>query len=105
MSPFNNNKRLDNSSGIGQDNSNEAMQTASETTESLATAKKSRWTCKSIGLIAISFLLVTGILMMPTKVTQNEAKAADPLTWSVVITSSATFIVHTALRWGSLAIH
>ena len=31
MRIFNNNKRLDNSSGIGQNNFKEAMQTASET--------------------------------------------------------------------------
>ena len=95
----NNNKRLDNPNGIGQDNSNEAMQLASETTESAATAKKTPLTSKRLGLIALTFLLVTSILLMPIRVTQNEAKA-EPVTLTVIVTSSATFIVLTALRWG-----
>ncbi len=61
--------------------------------------KKSPLTPKRIGLIALTFLLVMGILLMPIRVTQNEARAAEPVTMTVVLTSTATFIVLTCLRW------
>ena len=56
--------RLDNSSGIGQDNSNKAMQSASQTTESPETAKKTPLTPKRFGLFA--GLALTGITTMLT---------------------------------------
>ena len=72
------------------------MQPASETTESPATAKKSPLTRKRLGLIGLTFLLVMGILLMPIRVTQNEAKAT-PLH---LILSATYFVVLTAVRWG-----
>ena len=99
MRTLNNNQRLDNSSGIGQDNSKEAMQPASETTESPATAKKSPLTPKRLGLIGLTFLLVMGICLMPIRVTQNEAKAAEPLTVTVIATKLGKFLVLVAATW------
>ncbi len=71
MRKLNNENRLDNSSGIGQDNPNEAMQPASENKESPATAKESRWTRKRIGVLAV--LALTGIA---TALTPIQTKAA-----------------------------
>ena len=74
------------------------MQTASENNESPATAKKTPLTRKRLGLIGITFLLVMGILLMPIRVTQNEAKAAEPVTTSVIVVATL-YVVHTAVRW------
>ena len=63
--------RIDESTGIGQDNSKEAMQTASENNETPATAKKSRWTRKRIGVLAV--LAIAGIV---TALTPIQTKAA-----------------------------
>ncbi len=99
MTPIKQQNRIDNSSGIGQDTPNKAMQTALKNDKSPAMEKKSPLTPKRIGLIALTFLLVMGILLMPIRVTQNEARAAEPVTMTVVLTSTATFIVLTCLRW------
>ena len=74
------------------------MQPASQTTESPATEKKTPLTRKRIGLIGLTFLLVMGILLMPIRVTQNEAKAADPATTSVIVVATL-YVVHTCVRW------
>ena len=71
-------KRLDDSTGSGKDSKSNDTQTASPTPANGQAEKESRWTRKRIGLITITFLLVMGILLMPTKVTQNEAKANPP---------------------------
>ena len=55
-------------------------------------------TRKRLGLIAITFLLVMGILLMPIRVTQNEAKAAEPVTTSVIVVATL-YVVHTCVRW------
>lgn len=99
MRKLNNEIKIDRANCAVENASKEAMQPASQTTESPAEEKKSPLTPKRIGLIALTFLLVTGILLMPIRVTQNEAKAADPVTMTVIVTSAATFIVLTALRW------
>ncbi len=96
MRTLNNEINLDHANSAGKNVSKEAMQIASEITESPATAKESRWTRKRIGLIGLTFLLVIGILLIPTKVTQNEAKAT-PLQ---LILSATYFVVLTAVRWG-----
>ena len=74
------------------------MQTASENNEAPITAKKSPLTRKRLGLIGLTFLLVMGILLMPIRVTQNEAKAAEPVTISVVVVATL-YVVHTCVRW------
>ena len=91
-------KPLDDSNGTVKNEPNNAMQPASETTESPATAKKTPLTRKRLGLIGLTFLLVMGILLMPIRVTQNEAKAADPVTTSVVVVVTL-YVVNTAVRW------
>ena len=90
MTQLNNNKWLDNSTGIGQDNSNEAMQLASETTESPATEKKTPLTLKLIGKVGVVVMLVLSMLMIPPPI---KTKAADP------VTTTVTFIVVTAASW------
>ena len=87
---------LDRTNGAEDNASKEVMQPASENNESPATAKESSWTRKRLGLIGLTFLLVIGILLIPTKVTQNEAKAS-PLQ---LILSATYFVVLTAVRWG-----
>ena len=87
---------LDRAICAAENASKEAMQTASENNESPAMAKESRWTRKRLGLIGLTFLLVIGILLIPTKVTQNEAKAS-PIQ---LILSATYFVVLTAVRWG-----
>ena len=62
MSPLNNNQRLDNSSGIGQDNPNEIMQPASQT-------KKTPWLLRfapgailrQIGLAILALTMLFGV--------------------------------------------
>ena len=98
MTQLNNNKQLDNSSGIGQDNSKESMQIASENNESPATEKKPPLTRNCLGLIGLTFMLVMGILLMPIRVTQNEAKAADPATVTFIV-AAGTFLVTTITSW------
>ena len=98
MRTYKQQNRLDNSSGIGQDNSKESMQIASENNEAPATAKKPPLTRNRLGLIGLTFLLVIGICLMPVKVTQNEAKAADPATVTFIV-AAGTFLVTTIASW------
>ena len=90
MTQLNNNKRLDESTGIGQDDPNKAMQLASETTESPATEKKTPLTLKLIGKVGVVVMLVLSMLMIPPPI---KTKAADP------VTTTVTFIVVTAASW------
>ena len=71
MSPLNNNQRLDNSTGIGQDNLNEAMQPASQT-------KKSPWHLR----FAPSRLRKSGlaVLAIATLLTQAPIEKAEAFT-------------------------
>ena len=91
--------RLDDSNESIKVNSNNAMQSASQTTENGQAEKKSPLTPKRLGLIGLTFLLVMGILMMPTKVTQNEAKAAEPLTVTALAVPLGKFLVLVAATW------
>lgn len=91
--------RLDDSSESGKVIHNNAMQSASQTTESPATAKKSPLTRNRLGLIGLTFLLVMGILLMPIRVTQNEAKAAEPLTVTTIAVQLGKFLVLVAATW------
>lgn len=96
MTQLNSKKPLDNSSESGKVIHNNAMQPASQTNESPATAKKMPLTPKRIGLIRLTFLLVIGILLIPTKVTQNEAKA-NP--YIETYTEDKNYIVRTVVSW------
>ena len=49
--------------------------------------------------MGLTVLLIATICLMPVKVSQNEAKAATPVTTTALLTASVTFIIHTALRW------
>ena len=80
MNPLNSKKTLDESNGIVDNKSINEMNTNEQSNESPATEKKSPLTPKRIGLIAFTFLLVTDILLMSIRVTQNEAKAAELIT-------------------------
>lgn len=75
------------------------MQPASENNESPPTAKKSPLTPKRLGLIGLTFLLVMGICLMPIRVTQNEAKAAEPLTVTAIAVPLGKFLGLVAATW------
>ena len=85
--------------GAADNASKEAMQTALENNESPAMAKKSPLTRKRLGLIGLTFLLVMGICLMPIRVTQNEAKAAEPLTVTALAVQLGKFLVLVAATW------
>ena len=93
MSQLNNRINLDRANCAADNASKEAMQPALETTESPATAKKTPLTPKRLGLIGLTFLLVIGICLMPIRVTQNEAKATEPLTVTEIAVPLGKFLV------------
>ncbi len=65
MTPLNTNKRLDESTGIGQDVPNKAMQPASETNESAAPAKKTPLKRQGIEAKALIAILAVVALLTP----------------------------------------
>lgn len=79
-----------------ENNQNNTMQTASQTPENGQAEKKTPLTSKRIRLIRLTVLFVTGILLMPTKVTQNEAKTNPSVE---TYTEDKAYIVRTAVSW------
>ena len=75
------------------------MANASQTTENGQAAKKSRWTRKRIDLITLTFLLITGILLMPVKVSQKEAKEAEPITATASAITLGRFLAVASATW------
>ena len=67
--------------------------------ENSQAAKKSRWTHKRIDLIALTFLLITGILLMPVKVSQKEAEEAEPITATAAAITLGKFLVVAIATW------
>lgn len=75
------------------------MTNASQTTENGQAAKKSRWTHKRIDLIALTFLFITGILLVPVKVSQKEAEEAEPITATAAGITLGKFLVVAISTW------
>ena len=61
--------------------------------------KKTPLKHKRIELIGLTLLLVAGILLMPIRLTQNEAKAADPVTVISLAIPLGTFLVSVITTW------
>ena len=89
MRKLNKQINLDRANCAAENASKETMQSASETTESPATEKKSPLTLKLIGKVGVIAMLVLSMLMIPL----IKTRAVDP------VTTTVTFIVVTAASW------